>query len=48
MKVCIRETLETVVEADSIEDAERMYNSCEIMLEVDDLKSVEFTEYTEE
>lgn len=48
MKVCIREILETVVEVNSIEEAEAMYNRCEIVLEPDDLKCVEFTEYTEE
>lgn len=48
MKVCIRETLETVVEVDSLEQAEAMYNNCEIVLEPDDLKCVDFIELIEE
>lgn len=48
MKVCVRETLETVVEANNLEEAEAMYNDCKIELEPDDLKSVEFIELIEE
>jgi len=48
MKVNVREILETVVEVDSIEDAEAMYNRCEIELTAENLKVVEFAEYTEE
>lgn len=44
MKVNVREILETVVEADSIEDAETMYNKGEFELTAEDLKAVEFTE----
>lgn len=47
MKVNIKETLERVVEVESIEEAEVMYNRCEIVLEADDLKGVEFTEVEE-
>ncbi len=45
MLVNIRETLERVVEAESIEDAERRWNAGEIMLDAEDLKCVDFTEY---
>ena len=48
MLVNIRETLERVVEAESIEDAELEYNSGVIVLDAEDFKGVEFTEYKEE
>lgn len=44
MRVNIRETLERVVEAESIEDAERMYKSGEIVLDAEDYVGTEFTE----
>lgn len=47
MKVNVRETLEKIVEADSIEGTKAMYNRGEITLEADDLKAVEFAEYME-
>ena len=42
MKVCIREILETVVNVNSIEEAELMYRRDEIELAAEDLKSVEY------
>lgn len=47
MKINIRETLERVVEADSIEVAECMYNRGEIELDAEDFKGVEFTKVEE-
>ena len=48
MLVNVRETLERVVEAESIEDAELRYRSGEIVLDAEDCKGAEFTEYKEE
>jgi len=45
MLVNIRETLERVVEVDSIEEAERRWNLGEFMLDDRDFKQAEFTEY---
>lgn len=39
----IRETLERVVEVESVEEAELMWNKSEIVLDADDFKGVEFT-----
>lgn len=47
MKVNIRETLERVVDVDSIEEAELLYRSGSVELTAEDLKDVEFTEYKE-
>ena len=48
MKVNVRETLEKIIEADSIEEAEVMYNRGEVVMDAEDFKGVEFTEYREE
>lgn len=48
MKVNIREILERVVEVESITEAEIMYKRCEVVLDAEDFKGVEFTEYKEE
>ena len=48
MKVCIRETLERVIEVESIAEAELMYSRSEVVLDAEDFKSVEFTEVKEE
>lgn len=45
MLVNIRETLERVVEVDSIEDAKDRWNGGTISLDCNDFKEVEFTEY---
>lgn len=47
MKVNIRETLERVVEVDSIEDAKRMYKNGAIVLDSEDYVDTEFTEFEE-
>lgn len=47
MKVNIKETLERIVEVDSIEEAQLMYNRNEIELDAEDFKGVEFTEVEE-
>ena len=44
MFVNIREILETVVEVNSIEEAELLYKSGSVELTAEDLKDVEFTE----
>lgn len=48
MKVNVRETLERVVEVESMTEAELMYKRCEVVLGAEDFKGVEFTEYKEE
>lgn len=48
MKVCIREILETVVEVESIEEAELMYRRNEVELTAEDLKEVEYIVMEEE
>lgn len=48
MKVCIRETLERVVDVESVEEAECMYKRCEIVLDADDYVDTEFIELKEE
>lgn len=45
MFVNIRETLERVVEVESIEEAELKYKTGEFVLDAEDFKGVEFTEY---
>ena len=45
MLVNIRETLEMVVEADSIEEAEERWEKGEFVLNDRDFKEAEFTEY---
>lgn len=45
MLVNIRETLERVVEVESIEEAEKRWGNGEFMLNNGDFKEVEFTEY---
>lgn len=48
MKVRITETLERVVEVESIEEAELMYKRSEIVLDAADHVETEFTEIKEE
>lgn len=48
MKVCIRETLERVVEVETVEEAETKWKKGEIVLDYKDFKDVEFTEYESE
>ena len=45
MQILIKETLETVIEAGSLEEVEAMYSRGEIVLDAEDFKCVEFTEY---
>lgn len=45
MKVCIKETLEKVIDVDSKEEAEKMWRNEEIILSDEDFKGVEFIEY---
>lgn len=42
MKVCIREVLERVVDVDSIEEAELLYRTEKVVLDADDMASVDF------
>ena len=48
MKVVVSETLERVVEAESIEEVERLYRDCKIVLDSEDFIGVEFSELKEE
>lgn len=48
MKVKITETLERIVEAESMEAAEMMYRNSEIILDAEDYVGVEFAEHKEE
>jgi len=45
MLVNIRETLERVVEVESVDEAERLYHDGLLLLRAEDLKEVEITEY---
>ena len=47
-KICIRETLEKVIEAESIEKAEEMYDRLQVEIYPEDFKCVEFIEMEEE
>lgn len=47
MKVCIRETLERIVEVESVEEAELMYKREEIVLDAEDYVDTEFIEIKE-
>ena len=44
MKICIREILEKVIEAESIEKAEQMYDRLQVEIYPEDFKCVEFME----
>lgn len=48
MKVCITETLERIVEGESVEDVRTRYRSGEIVLDADDFTGVEFSEMIED
>lgn len=48
MKICIRETLEKVIEAESIEQAEQMYDRLQVEIYPEDFKCVEFIELEED
>ena len=48
MKICIRETLEKVIETESIEEAEKMYDRLQVEIYPEDFKCVEFIEMGEE
>lgn len=48
MRICIRETLEKVIEAESIEQAEQMYDRLQVEIYPEDFKCVEFIEMEEE
>lgn len=45
MLVNVKETLERVIEVESIEEAEKLWNKGKIELTPEDIKDVEFTEY---
>lgn len=47
MLVNIKETLERVVEVESVEEAEEKWHKSEIILDAEDFKSVEFVEHKE-
>ena len=48
MKVRIVEKLSTVIEVESVEEAEKMYKNREVVLLTDDFKEVEFEEVRNE
>lgn len=48
MRICIRETLEKVIEAESLEKVEDMYDKLQVEIYPEDIKCIEFIEMEEE
>lgn len=48
MKICIRETLEKIIEAETVEKAKKMYDTLQVEIYPEDFKCVEFIEMEEE